>query len=183
MRSITPSETPTVTPTEPPTAAPPVPFELPFAAADVAFDPLRPYLYASDKAARKVYFVNLSTGLVEKEFSFELMPEALTITPDGSRLFVALLTREHSCCWWDEDGHEGYIASFDLETQVKDRQFHIVEDPFDLLATSDGHLVVASGSGQNTFVRVFDAQTGALTGSADARQRTRLTLHPSGVCL
>lgn len=157
------------------------PFALPFGVTDAVFDPVRPYLYVSVQATKKIYFVNLATGFVEKQFSFDLMPEALAITPDGSRLFAALLTRDHSYYWWDEDGHEGYIASFDLATQVKDRQFHIVEDPFDLAPTNDGRLVVSSGSGQWTFIRAFDAVTGALKGSVGSVfQSARLTLHPSG---
>ena len=107
------------------------------------------------------------------------MPEHLTITPDGSRLFVALLTREHSLYWWDGD-HEGYIASFELDLQVKDRQFWIAEDPFGLVATSNGQLVISSGSGQWTYIRVFDATTGAELGAdSGVRNVTRLALHPS----
>ena len=53
--SLTPTAPATATPTGPPTpaptATPPVPYELPFAATDIVFDPARPYLYASDKAA------------------------------------------------------------------------------------------------------------------------------------
>jgi len=44
-------------------------------------------------------------------------------------MYVALLTREHSAYWWDEDGHEGYIAEFDLEAGVKTREFHITRIP------------------------------------------------------
>jgi DNA-binding beta-propeller fold protein YncE len=145
----------------------------------VAFDPIRPYLYASQKAAKKVYFVNLETGFIEREFSFAYMPESLTITPDGSRLFVAELTQDHSSYWYDGT-HEGYVASFDLATQVKDREFHITEDPSDMVATSDGRLVVMSGSGQWTYLKLLDATTGAQTGAvSQVRQLSRLALDPS----
>ena len=151
-------------------------FELPFLATDVAFDPNRPYAYVSDQEARKVYFVNLESGLIEKQFNFQLMPESLAITRDGSRLFAALLTRPHNR--WDDGG--GFIASFDLEAGVKDRQFRIAHDPFDIVATSDGHLVVSPGSGLTLYMRVFDAETGAETGSVSpVRYLSGLTLHPS----
>jgi DNA-binding beta-propeller fold protein YncE/PKD repeat protein len=155
------------------------PFVLPFPVTDVVFDPVRPYLYASQRANHKLYVLNLTTGLVEREFTFTYMPESLAVTPDGSRLFVALLTREHSSYWFEEDGHEAYIAGFDLQTRIKDREYWIPEDPYDILATSDGHLVVPSGSGQWTRIRVFDAVTGQETGRAQIRQQCRLTMHPS----
>src|SRR5207249_4577118 len=144
------------------------PFHLPFAATDVVFDPVRPYMYVSLKAGRKIYFVNRLTGFIERDFSFAHMPESLTLSPDGSRLFVALLTREHSDYWYDP--HEGWIASFDLQSQQMDRVFHITEDPFDLAATTDGHLVVTSGSGQWSFIKVFDAVSGQETGAVSGTQ-------------
>ena len=156
-----------------------LPFSRPFKVTDTVFDPVRPYLYASDKASKKVYFVNLATGLTERVFSFAYMPESLVITPDGSRLYVALLTREHNRSWYDGT-HEGYIASFDTATQVKDREFRIPEDPFDLLITSDGHLIVSSGSGQWTYFRDFEAVTGQQRGAVNNMwQGSRLALHPS----
>jgi hypothetical protein len=80
----------------------------------------------------------------------------------------------------DEDGHEGYIARIDLDLQVKQIVYHITEDPFDVVATSDGHIVVSSGSGQHTYARVFDALTGAETGSTSRlADGTHITLHPS----
>jgi len=74
-------------------------FDLPFTVTDAAFDPVRPYLYVTDKAGKKVSFVNLATGMIDRQFLFDLMPESLAITADGSRLFVALLTRDHSYGW------------------------------------------------------------------------------------
>jgi len=167
----------TIDPGEPGPAGPP--FEFPFSVTDAVVDPQRPYLYVSDKAGRRICFMNLQSGLIEKQFTFDLMPEALAMTPDGSRLFAGLLTREHSGVWWDADGHEGYIASFDLSTMVEDRQFRITEDPSDLGPTSNGLLVVSSGSGQHTYVRVFDATTGAETGASyRPYQQQHLALHP-----
>lgn len=156
-------------------------FELQFEVADAVFDARRPYLYVSDPEGRRVHIVNTETGFIEKTFAFDdLIPENMTITPDGSRLFVALLTRPHSAYWWDDD-HEGYIASFDLDAQVKDRQFWINEDPWGLAATDDGVLVVTSGSGQWTYVRTYDAATGTELGSArGVRHGTNIALHPGG---
>ncbi|MDQ1371618.1 MAG: hypothetical protein QG582_532, partial [Candidatus Thermoplasmatota archaeon] len=156
---------------------PPNTFNLPFATTDVVFDPERPYAYITDKYAMKLYFVNLTDGSVDQTFVFQYMTESLAMTPDGSRLFVALLTREHDPCWFE--GQVGYIASIDLETQVKDREFMIDEDPFDLLATSNGHLVVSPGSGQWDYIRTYDATDGTPIGSAFIRHMSRLSMHPS----
>ena len=158
----------------------PATYELTITTTDAVFDPFRPYVYITDKYAKKLYFVNLTTGSVEKTFEFSYMTESLAMTPDGARLFVALLTREHSPYWWDEDGHIGYIASVDLSTQVKDREYVINEDPGDIVATSNGHLVVGSGSGQWTYIRVFDAEDGTeISAAGGFRQLSRLALHPS----
>ena len=100
----------------------------------------------------------------------------MALTPDGSRLFVALLTRAHGSA----PNPDGYVASFDLATQVKDRESHIADDPYDLIATSNARLVVSSGSGSTGSVRVLDAATGqqlGVVGNVDVR--LRLTLHPS----
>lgn len=153
---------------------------LQFNATDAVFDPGRPFVYITDKYAHNLHIVNLATGMPEKTFSFPYMTESLAITPDGSRLYVALLTREHSSYWWDEDGHIGYIASINLETQVKDLEYVINEDPGDILVTSDGRLIVGSGSGQWTYIRVYDASDGTLLSSDwQFRQMSRLALHPS----
>jgi hypothetical protein len=156
-----------------------LPFILPYSATDVEFDLTSEYMYVTDKVGKHVFFVNLETGLTEKQFDFDLMPESLTLTPDGSRLFVSLLTRDHDPYWFDEEGHVGYIASFDLVSKLKDRQYMICEDPFDVIATSNGQLVVSGGSGQWTKIRVFRATDGALLSSQTINEAERLVLHPS----
>lgn len=161
------------------------PYGLPYPTTDVAFDKVHGFLYTSDKANRKVYFVNLLTGKTERQFDFRYMPESLALAPDASRLYVALLTREHSSYWEDSEGHIGFIASFDLETQLKDRMVQVAADPFDFTVLADGRLVVSSGSGAWTFIRIFDAMTGALLArtSETVLERMRIALHPSGTAL
>jgi PKD repeat protein len=155
------------------------PFQLPYGATDAVFDPVRPYLYISNKTTRSVYFVNLETGLTERQFRFELTPESLAVTPDGSRLFVCLLAQEHSYYWWLEE-QWGYIAGFDLSEKVKDREFWIPVDPYDIVATSNGQLVISSGSGQWTAIIVCESVNGTLLGSkGSAFQMMKLALHPS----
>ena len=156
---------------------PHAPFVLPFAPYDVAIDPLRPYLYASDRDGKKVVFLNVVTGLVEREFPLAWKPEALTITPDGGRLWAALVVRDHSPYWWDS--HEGYLVSWNLLTGVMDIQAHITEDPWDLVVTTDGRAVVSSGSGQWTDLKMFIAQTGQQIGVVNfVRERQNLSLFP-----
>jgi hypothetical protein len=75
-------------------------FSLPFNMIDLVFDPVRPYAYIST-GAYKVAFVNLHTGIVEREFAFDHFPESGD-HPDGSRLFVAELAR-----WHDRYGSTG----------------------------------------------------------------------------
>jgi hypothetical protein len=156
-------------------------FALPFEATDVVFDPRRPYAYATSKARKSLYFVNLDTGFIERAFAFAEMPERIAITPDGSKLYVALLTQEHSSYWWDED-QEGFVARFDLALRVKDRQFRVAIDPFDLAAANDGTLVLTSGSGQWTYIAAYDGDSGAARGQAarSIREQSAVELHPSG---
>ncbi len=160
---------------------PEIRLDLPFQVTDAVFDPIRPYVYVSDYDNNKVHFINLKTSSIEKTFSVSLPPESVAINPNASALYVALLTRDHSPYWRDEEGHEGYIASFNLQTQAKETEFHINEDPYDMVATPDGFLVVSSGSGQWTWMRVYYMVDGTETGKYySVRERTRISLDASG---
>lgn len=108
------------------------------------------------------------------------MPERLVADPDGAWLDVALLGQEHSSYWWEEDQY-GYIAKFDMLSRSKEGAFPIEIDPYDLVATDDGHLYVSSGSGQWTYFDAHDTTSWARTGrfSWPFRQASRLALHPT----
>jgi len=155
-----------------------VPFNLPFSATDVVTDKLRSRAYVTDSAAKRLYVIDLTTGITEKYFDFEYQPERLTMSSDSSRLYVALLTHEHSSTRSEED-QSGFIAVFDLDTQNQIKNIAISTDPYDLVATNSGKLVVSSGSGQWTGIYTYDVDTGETLGKTVIRQKSRLSLHPS----
>ena len=156
-------------------------FDLPFVASDLLFDPSRPYLYATSGPEKRLYFISLDTGLIEKAIPFDHEPRALAMSPDGSRLYVALLLPGSHSSSWEDGTHEAYIARVDLAAQTLLSIVHITEDPYDMLATADGQLIVSSASGQHTYVRVFDGATGdEISAIGAVFQKTRLALHPSG---
>jgi DNA-binding beta-propeller fold protein YncE len=152
-------------------------FELPYPVTDVAYDPIRPYAYVSSRSARKVYFVHLATGFVEQVFAFAELPEDLALTPDGARLYVSLPIRDHDS--YRSSDQRGFVAGFDLARRALDRRFAVDIDPDDLVATSNGQVVVASGSGQATEIVSYDGATGRVLDFAGIHERTRLTLHPN----
>lgn len=154
-----------------------VAFELQFAPADVEFDPVRPHLYATDYDGRRLLRVNTTNGFAEREFYFDYSPEAIAITPDGRRMYVALLLRPHGYYYFDT--HRSFVAEFDLETGVKTREMELDVDPYDMVVTDTGWLVVADGSDQWTEIVAYRASTGAKVGTSGIYQGARLALHPS----
>ncbi|MDH5255191.1 MAG: PKD domain-containing protein, partial [Gammaproteobacteria bacterium] len=52
-------------------------------------------------------------------------------------------------------------------------------DPYDIVATDSGKVVVSSGSGQWTYINAYQAPTGQFLGQAGIRQQSRLALHPN----
>lgn len=152
--------------------------DLPFNINDVAIVEARGKAYISDKQGKRLYLVDLASGLVDKYFEFDLMPERMTLSSDGSKLYLALLTREHSSYWWEEDQY-GFIATFDTELEALVKTYRIETDPYGLVVNDENKLIVSSGSGQWTDIFSYDAETGEKLGSGHLRQMSQLTLHPN----
>ena len=152
-------------------------FELQFAATDVAFDPIRPYAYVSGYANKTLAFLNLTNGLIERQFNFDWNPESIAVSPNGQKMYVALLRRGHSSYWFG--GHTNYIAEFDLVQKVKIKEFQILADPYDLAVTDNGILFVPGGSDQWTDINTYKTANGLLLSTSGIRQASRIALHPS----
>jgi len=153
-----------------------VAFELQFPPADVEFDPNRPHMYATDYAGKRLVRVNTDNGFVEREFRFDYSPESIAITPNGRRMYVALLVRPHGSYYFDT--HRSFVAEFDLDSGAKTREMELNIDPFDMVATDSGWIVITDGSDQWTTIASYNAATGARAGQGGIYERARLALHP-----
>jgi hypothetical protein len=148
-----------------------------FRAADAAFDTLRGHVYLTRLVEKELVKVDPLTGQILQRWRLPYVAEAVCITPDMSHLYVALPSAGHNCC---NDDHEGYIAEVDLALGAVTRVFWINEDPWDLVATDSGFLVVSSGSGQWDDIRSYDLDTGANVSTASLfYYHSNLALHPS----
>ena len=140
------------------------------------FDASRNTFYVSDKNNKALYFVDANSGQID-EINFSYMPESLFLSKDRSKLYVALLVQEHSSYWWEEE-QSGYIATIDLNSQEVESTFLVPTDPYDIVVTTAGKMIISSGSGQWTDILAVNVNTGVMLGKSFIRQRSRLTLHP-----
>lgn len=148
-------------------------------AVEAEFDPIRPYLYALSTQELRVF--NLSSGALERTFPIvkqAVHPMSLDIAPQGTYLAVGIPTGERG--YYHFGPYSGYFASFDLVNQAKIGEFHVDEDVADVLATSDGFVIVSGGSGQWADVRLFSAWDGTQSGQGGTIwQYARIAMHPS----
>ena len=158
-------------------------FTLDLSIDDVVFDPSGKFSWCSSKKDKKMYLVNLETAQIEKEFAFDYMAESIAVRPDQKRMYVALLAQEHSPYWHTEDQY-GYLAEFDLERREEIKEFRINLDPYDLVATNDGFVYVAGGSGQWTNIAGFEAATQSPAGQFKSiYQKSHIQIHPSEMAI
>ncbi len=147
-----------------------------FPAADVAFDHPRDRVYLTDSEAKRLVQVDLQTGRITDEWLFDHWTDSMTITPDGSLLFVSLLSRQHGS---PGGGDEGWIVEIDLASGELTRTILIDGNPWDIVATDHGYVIVSPSYGHVRELHAYDVETGALTGTSRASQRSNLSLHPS----
>ncbi len=157
------------------------PFVLPYDASDMEFDSPRGQLYIADQKGKAVHIVDAVTGLTVRSFRFDFEPVALVLTPDRSRLFVALVTFYTGHFSDDEDPPPlGFVASIDLTARLKDREFSISADPRDIAATDDGILIVSSASSGTDWLYTFSAIDGALISRTYDRAEGMIFWQPVG---
>jgi hypothetical protein len=152
-------------------------FDVPFPASDLAFDAARNRAFVINANTKEVLALDLANGAISNRYSFANRPETLALRPDGKRLYVAMPAREHSYYWFD--GHTGYVGEVNLELNEKTREFLVDVDPYGIIATDQGWIVIPDGSGQWTEIVSFNASTGARVSTRMIRQMSTIALHPS----
>lgn len=152
------------------------PYLFDFDAYAIASDEKNSRLYASDIATKRIYQIDMKTGQALRYFSFDKMPERMVISPDGSKLYVAL-TKGHY--YYSTNDVSGAIGIIDLASGSLKGTYALIDDPYDLAITSTGKLIVSSGSNQWTNIYAYNADTGTEVGRSFIRMMSHLYLHPS----
>lgn len=141
---------------------------------DTAVHPEKPTLYYTTNIDPYVWALNYETG--ERDFiEFDETPESLYFA--NGKLYAALLKGEHSNYWWEED-QEGAIAIIDADSFQLEKKFDIALDPYDIVADKEGFIYTPSGSGQHTFFKSYDGETGKEVSSTYIRNQSYIELSP-----
>lgn len=148
-------------------------FQLPFAAADVAFDPLEPIAYFADTNRNRLVRMNLETGLAERDYWMQYSPQLLAITPGGNSLYASLVVRPRPV-----NTSTSFVAHIDLREKARMLDCGIDLEPQQLLPTDLGILIVSAGR----YLRTYDSATGQRkwsSGSTATLPAPVLVMHPS----
>ena len=136
---------------------------LSYVVGGVSWDGPRGVVYLTDQTAHRLVRVSLADGAKTGAIPFSRMPEAVQLSPDGQRLYVATLTREHSATWFDHQ--EGYLQIIDPASFTQVGELKLQIDPYNLASTDDGRVVIGSGSGQGTYMDTYDTRAGVRLGT------------------
>jgi hypothetical protein len=151
------------------------PWQLPFAAESAAFDPIRPFLYASDLLGQRLVALNLTNGLIEHQWALYTDPVAITVSPDASRLYLAQSGNEP---WFINSVGRGWVAEIDLGDFVLTHEFPISLQVYSLVATDPGWVII-HGENPQRRIEVYRGQTGERTAGLALQGPCNLALHPS----
>ncbi|WP_202081349.1 copper amine oxidase N-terminal domain-containing protein [Caldalkalibacillus salinus] len=133
--------------------------------------PTEPILYTLDDNGLVV--IDLTDQSVE-HVTLPLPAERMDLYDD--KLYITMLTGEHSPYRWEED-QSGEIAVVNINTLNLSKRFEIDIDPYGVVA-DENYLYVQSGSGQWTDIQSLDKDTGALIDSTMIRERSINVMHP-----
>ncbi|WP_189609206.1 YncE family protein [Saccharospirillum salsuginis] len=137
--------------------------------------PSKGYVVFSHKDDNSVTILNVPEMTEAASINFSRMPNRMTVSPDISTLYIALMDNEFVNST-DETGQSGAVAIIDLSDLTLTGTLPVEVDPYDLVATDSGHIVVSSGSDQWTTIEKYDTSNSLLLDSATIRQRSRLFL-------
>jgi serine protease Do len=139
---------------------------------DAVHDSELPVVYGINEDGALIA-VNYETKSI-KRLPFSLPAESVFYA--NGELYVTLLKGEHSSYWWNET-QNGAVAIVDPATFKIKKHFDINVDPYDIVA-DENYFYVSSGSGQWTYLKSYNKETGAEVSSKSIRQQSELFMHP-----
>lgn len=149
-------------------------YQLDYTISDLVSDQTLGLQFIIDKNDKKLYILDLVTGETLKYFNFIYAPDRLYLQKDTGRLYVTLLEKEHNEYQWQESAR-GFVAVFNVDNKTRIDTLEINTSPYDIVATSDGKLLISSGTYQGDFI-VYDTNTGTQLVNPNISRETTLTL-------
>ncbi|KGK91326.1 hypothetical protein DP73_04180 [Desulfosporosinus sp. HMP52] len=144
-----------------------------FIPADSVLDLVKPILYMTDNANRRLYAVNYQTKTISF-MQFDLAPERLTYAKE--KLYIALLKSGHQ--YYTTSPLEGGIAIVDTKTFTLITQFAINTDPYDIVVDHDGYIYTMPGSNQWEPIDSFTEDGQKVASSGNTRFWSPSEMHP-----
>lgn len=138
--------------------------EFPINITSTAIDTAHGKLYLLESDTKKLFRVDIATGITEKYYSFDKTPEKLALSPDNQKLYITVLEKNDHDPFWFEN-QKGYVAILDTETESIQKTLDLVLDPYGIAITSTGKLLISGGSGQWTSLQSYNASTGTKLGT------------------
>jgi hypothetical protein len=134
------------------------PFVFTEAPSDQVVDEARGYLYYTVSDRKRLYLMNLTSGLVDKYFSFEQSPQAIALSKDKRYLYVAPPS-------YANNGSGGQttplvISVVDLTSQSIVKTFTIKPGFNSMAALANGMLAVVSGENNSAALTIYDVASG-----------------------
>ena len=135
-------------------------FILPYFVRDAAFDPLKPRAFVLPDPGVGVELIDLETRASQRIF-LNGFPRSLTLSPDGTRLYVNATKTQNSST----------IAIFDAQEFKFLREVEVEITGTEMVVTDSGLIIIAGDSEANSHIRIFESAQGRLLGTSGALPR------------
>jgi hypothetical protein len=128
----------------------------------IVYDSKRSRAFATGD--RVVWMMNLTNGIIERQWTFENQLGPMSMTPNGEQLYI---------------GSFGVVAQFDLSLAAFVQQRPIGVNAYDLVATDSGLVIVSGVSGFQGNIEIYRWMDGELAARIPAYTDSSLSLSPS----
>ena len=115
------------------------------------------YLYVAESAARRIAVIDLKTNEKTRSIGLPAQPEAMTLSADGTRLYVTGFAPE------------GTVHEIDLKQNAPPRTWRVGHSPSAVVASSDGSTLYVCNRFDNN-LSVIDIESGEQTALIDVER-------------
>lgn len=136
-----------------------------FEITDTLIDSVHGKMYLTSAEQKRIYIVDIETGVAEKYFDLPVIPDRLSINADSSKVFVTLLDKPKEPYYYSSATNTGYISVIDATSGTLVSTTNLNFEPLDLYATETSNTLVVGRSNYYSNIYVFNADSLQFTNS------------------